>query len=340
MTDENEEKTLTDLYSAHDGKLAHKWASYLKNYEEIFKPYRGKPIDLLEIGVQNGGSLEIWSEYFAQARNIIGCDINENCRNLSFSHAAVTVVVGDANVSSVVEKITAITSGFDIVIDDGSHISSDIIKSFLLYFPAVREGGIYVAEDLCCSYWPAWEGGLFEPKSSYAFFKLLVDVINFEHWPHRTFREDYLRSITGDAINGLETVLAEIHSVEFRNSLCIIRKKASAENIIGPTWVSGREQPVTQNNTIHGSKITTPSPIVGAAALLRMQQQVQCELAERIANIVTHPWFESRYRASPDLPGDFDPRLYLVLNPDVHSAGVDPFFHYLRHGRLEGRRYK
>jgi len=44
-------------------------------------------------------------------------------------------------------------------------------------------------------------------------------------------------------------------------------------------------------------------------------------------------WFLRR------LPSDFDRELYLKLNPDVQSAGIDPARHYLRHGRREGRRY-
>ncbi len=39
-------------------------------------------------------------------------------------------------------------------------------------------------------------------------------------------------------------------------------------------------------------------------------------------------------------PKDFDPALYLVLNPDVAAAGVEPRAHYARHGARERRRYK
>jgi len=40
------------------------------------------------------------------------------------------------------------------------------------------------------------------------------------------------------------------------------------------------------------------------------------------------------------LPLDFDPVVYLKLNPDVALAGVDPHAHYLLHGSFEARRYK
>ena len=41
-----------------------------------------------------------------------------------------------------------------------------------------------------------------------------------------------------------------------------------------------------------------------------------------------------------DLPGDFDPNVYLELNPDVARAGVDPATHYLQYGAKEGRLYR
>lgn len=36
----------------------------------------------------------------------------------------------------------------------------------------------------------------------------------------------------------------------------------------------------------------------------------------------------------------FDPQLYLLANPDVAAAGVDPAQHYLLHGRREKRRLR
>lgn len=44
--------------------------------------------------------------------------------------------------------------------------------------------------------------------------------------------------------------------------------------------------------------------------------------------------------AHPFLPRDFDPQAYLLRNPDVVAARMDPIYHYLHHGRFEGRSYK
>ena len=75
-------KTLKQLYGEHKGKVSDKWFSYLSEYERIFASYREMPLRLLEIGVQNGGSLEIWSKYFHKAEKLLGCDI----RPVSYTH--------------------------------------------------------------------------------------------------------------------------------------------------------------------------------------------------------------------------------------------------------------
>lgn len=40
------------------------------------------------------------------------------------------------------------------------------------------------------------------------------------------------------------------------------------------------------------------------------------------------------------LPADFSPEEYLLINPDVKKAGIDPTVHYLNFGLQEGRTYK
>ena len=61
-------KSLRQLYDEHTGKVSDKWALYLEVYDRAFGPYRERPVSLVEVGVQNGGSLEIWSRYFPAAR--------------------------------------------------------------------------------------------------------------------------------------------------------------------------------------------------------------------------------------------------------------------------------
>ncbi len=236
------EPTLMQLYRSHQGKVSDKWDIYLAEYDRLFTPFRNSPIRLLEIGIQNGGSLEIWASYFLAARSIIGCDINPECRHLVYADPRISVVVGDANTDAAHAAILSHGGDLDIVIDDGSHTSSDIVKSFVRYFAHLKPGGLFLAEDLHCSYWAGFEGGLFDPASSMAFFKRLADVINHEHWGVRAKRADVLASFAREYGIGFdEEILAQVHSVEFINSLCVVRKADALRNVLGVRHIVGEE---------------------------------------------------------------------------------------------------
>lgn len=218
-------QTFRELTEAHRGKLSDKWSFYIEEYQRLFSAFQALPVTLLEIGVQNGGSLEIWAKYFPNARALIGCDINENCRALKFQDPRIKLVVGDANSDSSYSEIIGPGSNFDIIIDDGSHTSEDIVRSFSRYFPHLNSGGIFLAEDLHCSYWSTFGGGLFNGLSSIAFFKDLADVLNHEHWgipETRAALLDPFRTAYGAQFK--EEDLAQIKSVEFMNSMCVVRK--------------------------------------------------------------------------------------------------------------------
>jgi GT2 family glycosyltransferase len=252
-------KTLHQLYAEHTGKVSDKWSLYLTEFDRLFDGYREKSICLLEIGIQNGGSLEIWSKYFSNASALIGCDINPDCARLSYDDPRVSVIVGDANAPDVCERVFQRSPQFDIVIDDGSHLSSDIIKSFALYFPRIVDGGVFIAEDLHCSYWEQFQGGLFDPYSSITFFKRLADIISHEHWNIPKARADILRGIfTKYGCEVYEEALSHVHSVEFINSMCVVRKAPAADNSLGSRIIGGEIEQVVPGLK---AKIHRPDPI-------------------------------------------------------------------------------
>ncbi len=220
---------------------------YLEEWDRLLPPYQNLPIRLLEIGVQNGGSLEIWSKYFSEAEKIIGCDINQDCKDIKFEDARVTVVVGDANSDECERQILQQATAFDVIIDDGSHKSSDIVRSFVRYFAHLNEGGIYLVEDLHCSYWKDFEGGLHNPFSAMAFFKRLADVLNYEHWRNNQSRASFLTEFAGNfGIRFDEIDLTRIHSIEFLNSLCVIKKAPPDKNALGRRVVTGMDEQITK----------------------------------------------------------------------------------------------
>lgn len=275
---------LLEMYNEHSGKVSDKWAIYLNAYDRIFSKYRKKKVRVLEVGIQNGGSLEIWSRYFARGDIFIGCDINENCRDLEYEDVRIHVVVGDANAKITHQAITALSERFDIIIDDGSHKSSEIIKTFCLYFENISDDGVYIIEDLHCSYWKNFEGGLYHPYSSISFFKNLVDIVNHEHWgvekSRKSIIQDFARKYKIDID---EHELASIHSIEFINSTCIIHKASPERNTLGKRIVVGDTATVAPTITDRRGEIqrkTDQSENEWAARALSLHEDLTEKLTE------------------------------------------------------------
>ncbi|MCA3285659.1 MAG: class I SAM-dependent methyltransferase [Roseomonas sp.] len=219
-------KTFREVFEAQEGKVSDKWDSYLSVYDDAFATYKDRDIALLEIGIQNGGSLEVHARYFANHSVIVGCDIHPLCGKLVYpGHDKIKVVVGDANAEATRNRIEALSAEFDVIIDDGSHKSNDIIRSFLHYYPILRKGGTFVVEDLHASYWQGYDGGLFHPSSSMAFLKDLVDVVNLENWGIPMSPQEFLVAKHPSYAALIKNCdFSGIESVHFYNSVCLIKK--------------------------------------------------------------------------------------------------------------------
>ena len=128
---------------------------YENEYERHFGPIRDDPITLLEIGVggyadssSGGGSLRVWRDYFPQGR-IAGLDIET--KDLP-EEDRISIHRGSQGDPEFLVELSEQVGPFDVVIDDGSHVQSDIMTSFRTLFPRLKPGGIYVVEDLATSY--------------------------------------------------------------------------------------------------------------------------------------------------------------------------------------------
>jgi hypothetical protein len=244
-------ETLSTLFQRDTGKPAAKWQGYLQHYDRHFAELKDQPLRILEIGVQAGGSLEVWAQYFKSATLIIGCDIDPACGAQRYDDPRIKVLIGDINTPETLQSLAALTDTLDVVIDDGSHHSSDIIRSFVQLFPRLSEEGTYLIEDLHCSYWESYGGGLYDPFSAIAFFKKIVDLVNRPAWGVDVDVKDFMAefsAILGDA--SPETArteidwsfLEDIHSIEFVNSICVIHKRAANLNVLGPLVLSGARE--------------------------------------------------------------------------------------------------
>jgi Methyltransferase domain len=244
-------ETLLDIHLGLRGKVSQKWESYFPAYERLFSPIRHNRLSLLEIGVQNGGSLEVWSQYFRQAERIVGCDVDERCGSLWYDDPRVNVVVGNACSSEVKETLLAYSPTFDIVVDDGSHLSRDIIDAFLLYFPTLRPGGIYVVEDTHAIFQQV-QGGILSQTSAQTFFKGVADLTNVEHWAQDVHPQTLLTTFfPSRAAFPAWLSSGDVLSIEFLNSLIVVRKSESGSNSLGRRLVCGDEASVNPSPLRH-----------------------------------------------------------------------------------------
>jgi len=214
-------KTYSEIYKEHHGFVSWKWIHYFYIYDRIFKRFleKDKPIKILEIGVLNGGSLEIWKKYLPQGSVIHGLDINEKCQLLKFSEG-IFFHLGNATDCAFMEK-TFGDIKFDVIIDDGSHICKNVIQTFKYLFPKMKNGGCYIVEDMHTSYWKEFGGGLYNRKSSIEYFKKLIDYgINRDY-----IRYSFLTKIKKKFCkhNDLE-ILKNISQISFFDSICSIDK--------------------------------------------------------------------------------------------------------------------
>jgi hypothetical protein len=234
--------TYAEIHKAHPGKSSDKWESYLPVYERLFNSFRHDNINVLEIGVQNGGSLEVLAEYFDHAVQIVGCDINPHCGELKYTDPRISVVIGDVNSPEVLASLADKLKPIHLLVDDGSHLSDDVINAFLNYFPLIAPGGLYLIEDTHCLYWENAGGGLLRSTTAQRLFKLLTDVLNYEHWRKDMALEAWLSSFF--LKTGVPAFIAEgwLESIEFLNSMIVIHKaKQGTHSKLGARLVVGTE---------------------------------------------------------------------------------------------------
>ena len=156
-------------------KYSSKHCVYWDIYEHIFSGYDlNKNVNILEIGVDTGTGMELLQKVFPNA-HICGLDIRELTSTVG------NVWIGDQKDPKLLDEITLNEGPFDIVIDDGSHIMEDQIKTFEYLFPKINPGGIYIVEDTHTSYWKSYGGG-YNTNSFINYTKKLTDLINYWSW--------------------------------------------------------------------------------------------------------------------------------------------------------------
>lgn len=173
---------MNDLYTYfknNEGRLIHKWFHYFEVYDRHFSKFRGTDVHIVEFGVSQGGSLEMWKDYFGPNCKIYGVDINPHCK--TFEDDQVTVFIGDQGDRKFLRTLAEDIPRIDILIDDGGHKMKQQINTFKELYHRIQKDGVYLCEDLHTSYWLGWGGGYRRPGTFIEFSKNFIDYINAWH---------------------------------------------------------------------------------------------------------------------------------------------------------------
>lgn len=143
---------------------------YFRIYDNHFSYRRDEPLKILEIGVWDGASLLVWRDYFPNA-TIVGLDIRDAPKALTtpIAKGEVTFVQGDQSKDETLDRaLAAAPGGFDVIIDDGSHIGALSRASFEhLFHKALKPHGLYFVEDYGTGYMDGYFDGSLPKRQGY-----------------------------------------------------------------------------------------------------------------------------------------------------------------------------
>jgi 8-demethyl-8-alpha-L-rhamnosyltetracenomycin-C 2'-O-methyltransferase len=206
-----------------------KWSAlhrYTPHYQRHLGPLRDRRLTVLEIGIggfgdpaAGGRSLRMWKHYFPRAI-IYGMDIEDK---RGVDEPRLVTIQADQSDPEELARVAARFGPFDIIVDDGSHISSHVITTFRALFPCLRPNGLYIIEDLCTSYWPEVFNGsdsdLNDPDTTVGFLKTFLDGLHHEEFLRPDVREP-------------QPTDAQINAIHFYHNMTVMEKRPNNEGSV------------------------------------------------------------------------------------------------------------
>jgi hypothetical protein len=202
------DRSLAERFATTDGPLVDKWESYFDVYERHLARFRHTSPTMLEIGVSHGGSIAVWRAWLGRGSRLVGVDIEPRCRELS--RRGVAIEIGDQSDTTFLTALAERHGPFDIILDDGSHFGDHQIVTLETLWPHLRDGGVYMVEDLHTNYWAHKRGGLRRPGTFIEFAKTIADDLTAFH----SISDDYTPT----------TWTSTVGSVSFHDSIVAIEK--------------------------------------------------------------------------------------------------------------------
>ncbi len=163
---------LEELQVMHHYKTDKYGLNYYPDYSFHFDKIRWDVKTVLEIGSYRGASLELWKDYFVNA-NIIGVDFKDRFKP---PHPRIYAEVGNVTNQKFIDYLVEKYKRFDIVLDDGSHLASQMKMAFILLWPHTQL--IYCIEDLGTQYNRFGGGSYLDGPSMVEYLKEMIDRNN------------------------------------------------------------------------------------------------------------------------------------------------------------------
>lgn len=219
--------TLEELFDRGTGGRCEKWRHYFEIYERHLHKFVGEPCTYLEIGVRDGGSLQLFQDYLGAGARVIGIDIDPACSALR--EEGRDIRIGDQADPEFLGKLAKECGPFDVVIDDGCHIADAQIISFLTLFPWLKEGGVYVVEDLHTSFWRGFQSSRYG-INFYDFAKGLIEKLSLFHIDPRLSERFRKPRAERKGILGIDNFAVNyIFGISFYDSMVVFEKRRRLE---------------------------------------------------------------------------------------------------------------
>jgi hypothetical protein len=200
---------LEGYFRSNKKRLIHKWIHYFDIYDRHFNKFRNKEVIILEIGVSQGGSLQMWKDYFGAKSKIFGIDIDPRCKQ--FEEENIEIFIGSQSDRNFLRSVKKKIPKIDILIDDGGHTMTQQIVSYEELFDHIKDDGVYLCEDLHTSYWLRYGGGHKRRGTFIEYSKNFIDSLNAYHSNQRSLKvNEFTKSVS---------------SIHYYDSVVVLEKK-------------------------------------------------------------------------------------------------------------------
>lgn len=175
---QNPSVTFESFYNAHSsGRGIWKWSNAIAAYQRHFGGWAGQPVKLGEVGIQSGGSIDMWQATLGPQCHVYGLDINPQVN--AFANPTTTITIGDqADPAMWNAFFTTTTPSLDILIDDGGHEPHQMLTTLAEVFYRLSPGGFIAIEDI---HGPSYIQTFFAPAANYLAHQATTGALDSVH---------------------------------------------------------------------------------------------------------------------------------------------------------------